>query len=64
MNKLIYIVFLISMLLSGYGVGDTISEDHLDDEFSTCFDLNDDWEGSFGAYKNNSVIWLNLSASW
>ena len=49
------------MLFSGYGVGDTISEDHLDDEFSTCFG---DWDGSFGAYKNNSVIWLNLSASW
>ena len=61
MNKLLYIGFSISILFAGYGVGDTISEDHLDDEFSTCFG---EWEGSFGAYKNNSVIWLNLSASW
>ena len=64
MNKLLYISLSISMLFSGYSVGDTISEDHLDDYFSACFDPNGDWEGSFGAYKNNSVIWLNLSASW
>jgi len=61
MNKLIYIGFFISIVLSAYDVGDTISEDHLDDQFDTCFG---DWEGTFGAYKNNSVIWLNLSASW
>ena len=61
MNKILYITIFITIAFSGYNIGDTISEDHLDDEFDTCFG---DWEGTFGAYKNNSVIWLNLSASW
>ena len=62
MNKLIHIIFFLSIALSAYGVGDTISEEHLNMEFDTCFgDLE---TISFGDYKNNSVIWINLSASW
>ena len=61
MKNLLYNIILLSTVFSGYNIGDTISEDHLEDEFGTCFG---DWEGTFGAYKNNSVIWLNLSASW
>ena len=63
MNKLIYIGFFISIVLSGYDVGDTISEDHLDNTFDTCFPDNFGTV-TFGDYKDNSVIWLNLSASW
>ena len=62
MNKLIHIIFFLSIALSGYGVGDTISQEHLNMEFDTCFgDLE---TISFGDYQNNSVIWINLSASW
>ena len=62
MNTLIYIIFFLSIALSGYGVGDTISQEHLDMEFDTCFgDLE---TISFGDYQNNSVIWMNLSATW
>jgi len=61
MNKLIYIGFFLSIVFSGYNVGDTISEDDLNTTFEACFGQ---WDGSFGDYKYNSVIWLNLSASW
>tara|TARA_Y100000814_G_scaffold93007_1_gene63945 strand:+ start:726 stop:914 length:189 start_codon:yes stop_codon:yes gene_type:complete len=62
MNKLIHIIFFLSIALSGYGIGDTISQEHLNMEFDTCFgDLE---TISFGDYQNNSVIWINLSASW
>ena len=62
MNKIFYIIFFLSIGFSGYGIGDTIGEDHLGDEFGTCFGAIDTVR--FGDYKNNSVIWLNLSASW
>jgi len=62
MNKLIYIGFFLSVLSSTYNVGDTISEEHLNMEFDTCF--GDIESVTFGDYENNSVIWLNLSASW
>ena len=56
------ILILISFVYSYYDVGDIISEEHLNMEFDTCFgDLE---TIKFGDYQNNSVIWLNLSASW
>ena len=61
MNKLIYIL-LVSLMFSNYDVGDTISEEHLNMTFDTCF--GDIESVTFGDYENNSVIWLNLSASW
>ena len=61
MKNLKYFIFILSLAFSGYSVGDTISEDDLSTTFGTCFGQ---WDGSFGDYKHNSVIWLNLSASW
>ena len=62
MKKIVHIIFFVSIALSGYGVGDTISEADLNIEFDTCFgDLE---TISFGDYQNSSVIWINLSASW
>ena len=62
MNKLFYIIFFLSIGFSGYDIGDTISQNDLDQNFNTCF--GDISAVSFGDYENNSVIWLNLSASW
>ena len=62
MNKFIHYIFFLSIALSGYGVGDTISEEHLNIEFDTCF--GDIETVTFGDHLGSSVIWLNLSASW
>lgn len=61
MNKL-YILIFLAISICGYNIGDTISEQDLAETFSVCF--GDSSTISFGNYKYNSVIWLNLSASW
>ena len=63
LNKLLYTSFFLSVVFSGYNIGDIISEEHLDNmTFDTCF--GDMETVTFGDYQNNSVIWINLSASW
>ena len=61
-HLIILFFMLSSFIFPQYNIGDTISEEHLNMEFDTCFgDLE---TISFGDYQSNSVIWLNLSASW
>ena len=62
MNKILYITIFITIAFSGYNIGDTISDEDLNTTFNTCF--GDIETVTFGDYQNNSVIWLNLSASW
>ena len=59
--RIIFIIFS-SLLFSVYGPGDTISDEHLNMTFDTCF--GDISEVAFGDYQNNSVIWLNFAATW
>ena len=62
MNKILYITIFITIAFSGYNIGDTISDEDLNTSFDTCF--GDIESVTFGDYENNSVIRLNLSASW
>ena len=62
MNKTLYIIIFFSMVFSTYDIGDTISQEHLDMTFDTCF--GDISQVTFGDYQNSSVIWLNFAATW
>ena len=62
MNNILYITIFFTIAFSDYNIGDTISDEDLNTSFDTCF--GDIESVTFGNYKNNSVIWLNLSASW
>ena len=62
MNRLIYIILCTSFVLSQYDLGDTITDEHLNMTFDTCF--GDISEVTFGDYQNSSVIWLNFGATW
>ena len=62
MNKNIYIIIFFTLVFAGYNIGDTISDEDLNTIFPVCF--GDMESVTFGDYMNNSVIWLNLSASW
>ena len=55
-------MLFVTMALSTYDVGDKISQEHLDMTFDICF--GDDETVSFGEYENNSVIYINMSATW
>ena len=58
----IYFILILSLLFNQYVEGDTISDEDLDTTFNTCF--GDIETVTFGDYYHNSVIWLNISASW
>ena len=58
----LFTVVLFTQLLALYDVGDTINVEDLNTTFDTCF--GDIETVTFGDYQNNSVIWLNLLASW
>ena len=62
MKNLLYTIIFFATAFSGYSIGDTISQNDLDETFDICF--GDIETVTFGNYQNNSVIWLNLSASW
>ena len=62
MNRLLYITLFISFVLSQYNIGDTISEEHLNMTFDTCY--GDILDVTLNDYKNSSVIWLNFGATW
>ena len=56
------IVLLLNLIFAIYFEGDTISDEDLNTTFDTCF--GDIETVTFGDYYHNSVIWLNISASW
>ena len=62
MKNILYPIIFFTMLFSTYNIGDTISQEHLDMAFSTCY--GDISEITFDDYKNSSVIWLNFAATW
>ena len=56
------IVLLLNLMFAVYVEGDTISQEDLTTTFNTCF--GDVETVTFGDYYHNSIIWLNISASW
>ena len=56
-------VVLFTQLFSGYDVGDIISTEHQNMEFSYCYPSDSTGTFSFNKYENKIFI-LDMSASW
>ena len=61
---ILFIVFLFSQLFPGYAIGDTISIEHQNMEFSYCYP-NDSLSSTFSLseYVGN-IIMIEMAASW
>ena len=56
--------FLFTQLFSGYDIGDIISTEHQDMEFSYCYP-SDSLSKTFSLAKNTGKVFLlEMSASW
>jgi len=66
MIKLVFILLLSTILFAEYSVGDQISTDHQNLTFDVCYgDYNTAQQLSLSDFADgNTVIWINMSASW
>jgi len=62
---LIFILSTFSFLIAEYSVGDQISTDHQNLSFDVCYgDYDNDQLSLSDFVDENTVIWINMSASW
>ena len=65
MKKIIFTILLITSLFAEYSVGDQISTDHQNLAFDVCYGDYDNDQLSLSDFADgNTVIWINMSASW
>ena len=65
MKKIIFTILLITSLFAEYSVGDQISTDHQNLSFDVCYgDYDNDQLSLSDFVDGNTVIWINMSASW
>jgi hypothetical protein len=65
MIKFIFILLLSTSLYSEYSVGDQISTAHQNLSFDVCYGDYDNDQLSLSDFADgNTVIWINMSASW
>ena len=65
MIKFIFILLLSTSLFAEYSVGDQISTDHQNLAFDVCYGDYDNDQLSLSDFADgNTVIWINMSASW
>ena len=65
MINFLFIILLSSSLFAEYSVGDQISTDHQGLSFDVCYgDYETDQLSLSDLNDGNTVIWINLSASW
>jgi hypothetical protein len=63
--KLIISLMFLSCLFSGYSVGDQISSEQQSMAFDVCYGDYPNDQLSLSDFANgNTVIWINMSASW
>ena len=63
--KFIFILLLSTSLFAEYSVGDQISTDHQNLAFDVCYgDYATDQLSLSDFADGNTVIWINMSASW
>ena len=56
---------IVSILTAQYNVGDQISTDHQNLSFDVCYgDYETDQLSLLDFADGNTVIWINMSASW
>ena len=65
MRSFIIVSFLSTSLFAEYSVGDQISTDHQNLSFDVCYGDYDNDQLSLSDFADgNTVIWINMSASW
>ena len=65
MIKFVFILLLGTSLFADYSVGDQISTDHQNLAFDVCYGDYTTDQLSLSDFENgNTVIWLNIAASW
>jgi len=65
MKKLLFTILLITSLFADYSVGDQISTDHQNLSFDVCYGDYATNQLSLSNFADgNTVIWINMSASW
>ena len=65
MERIIFILLLITSLYAEYGVGDQISTDNQNLSFDVCYGDYPTEQLSLSDFADgNTVIWLNIAASW
>ena len=61
----ITIIFFNTLLFPQYSVGDQISTEHQELAFDICYGDYENDQLSLSDFANgNTVIWINLAASW
>jgi len=65
MKKIIFTILLITSLFAQYNVGDQISSEHQSMAFDVCYgDYPNDQLSLSDFADGNTVIWINMAASW
>jgi hypothetical protein len=65
MIKFVFILLLSTSLFAEYSEGDQISTDHQNLAFDVCYgDYATDQLSLSDFADGNTVIWINMSASW
>ena len=65
MIKYLFILLLNTFLFAEYSVGDQISTAHQNLSFDVCYGDYDNDQLSLSDFADgNTVIWINVSASW
>jgi len=65
MKRIIFTIVLFTSLFADYSVGDQISTDHQNLLFDVCYGNYDNDQLSLSDFVDgNTVIWINIAASW
>ena len=65
MIKFVFILLLSTSLFAEYSEGDQISTEHQNLAFDVCYGDYDNDQLSLSDFADgNTVIWINMSASW
>jgi hypothetical protein len=65
MKRIIFTILLFTSLFADYSVGDQISTDHQSLAFDVCYGDYATNQLSLSDFADgNTVIWINMSASW
>jgi hypothetical protein len=64
MKRIIFTIVLFTSLFADYSVGDQISTDHQNLLFDVCYPAVNSQLSLSDFVDGNTVIWINIAASW
>jgi len=64
MIKFVFILLLSTSLFAQYNVGEQISPEHQNMRFKVCYGDDADSLSLSDFANGNTVIWINMAASW